>query len=201
MNSQRHIRASELSTATNLDGRGVYAWYYFPEITKPDLNDVVSKLSSEDQNVKEQGVKEALEFIRRDFYAAYLYQRNWVATKKGAFRIPGSGVTPKFEVKMREIPNDHNLETNSSTTPEYWNFGRNVSNNARSLFLSPLYIGKTGKQSFKKRLMDYVKEIDELNKTLKETGPAERDNWFKSQSNKLRGFWQFVRIEVRKTQA
>ena len=34
--------------------------------------------------------------------------------------------------------------------------------------------------------MDHVKEIDELNKTLKETGPAERDNWFKSQSNKLR---------------
>lgn len=182
------LSIKQIQTAKNLDSHGIYAWYYFPRFTEVDLERIETKLRSDDEITKEDGAKEAICLIESHFFKAYLYQRKWIAdsTSDRYLRIPNSGVTPKFQLQMAEVPNDKYLREKLLSDPGLLRFWvTTIRNNTMSNFLSPIYIGKTEKQSFRKRLKNHVDEMRKLISELERLDTSTRGEWLQRKENEI----------------
>ena len=147
---------------------GVYAWYYSPEITEFDLEQIIRKIN----NFREIGDTDAAFMAVHNFLHDYLFryfqEEPYQATLKGALK-------PKYEGYVEHTPElSEDLVKRVIEQPERLMTMKQVLEKSAPNFASPIYIGMSENlrdriKRHKKLIEKYCSQFPNSNIQLKST--------------------------------
>lgn len=156
-------RWNELSNVPSQ--KGVYAWYYIPEITDFDLQDAIDKIHSNPNEAQGVVVNFLYEFIFK-----YFQEEPYKASLSGSLK-------PKYEGSIEHKPElSASLIERIVECPERLATIREVLVKSVPNFSSPMYIGMSG--NLNKRIQEHQSLIRKYSDQNKNYESANRDHNF-----------------------
>ncbi len=144
MNKQQTLNWSEIAKAP--DTAGIYAWYFRPELTDHDINNLIESMKVNPDNSSDE---------IRNFFTDRLFK--YFMQKPYEVQISGQ-LKPKYSGKIehKQEISDGLLQRIKENPQRLFSI-RNLLQESAPMFASPLYVGKSN--SIKHRVMQHINFI------------------------------------------
>lgn len=134
---------------------GIYAWYYNPEITKFDLNEVVVKIEELKKQNNREDAEKAIEIFLNNFIFNQFSEEPYQVILKGQLK-------PKYEGDLNHIPHiSTSLIDRIVEIPQRLSTIKTVIEKSAPYFSAPIYIGMS--ENLQKRLSKHKFLIETFN--------------------------------------